>query len=295
MRIRHWNTILTAAECKSFAEAAERLYISTPALVAQVNLIERDVGFPIFHRGPRGIELTTAGKRFCSGIKTIDHSLSELLDECESLHKASTSQLRVASFISYTPQYQFEIISQFQKTHSDMTVSLVITDERKILDELLGDRFDLTFFFQSSSFDGNPIVFEPMYDARLFLCMAKEHPLASKMLITASDLENQTVYLPPLYHYSSFGKQVEDAKRNGVQIKINSEDFGETIMLKAQLGQLIVPLPSPLIEKYEKRLAVIPWRDSTDTIGMIYKASNAEKCKPFIDCARQYYKKHPLI
>ena len=55
------ETFLTVAEAGSFNKAAEKLYISPPAVIKQINLLERDLDLRLFLRTHRGLQLTKAG------------------------------------------------------------------------------------------------------------------------------------------------------------------------------------------------------------------------------------------
>ena len=56
------ETFLTVAEAGSFNKAAEKLYISPPAVIKQINLLERDLDLRLFLRTHRGLQLTKAGQ-----------------------------------------------------------------------------------------------------------------------------------------------------------------------------------------------------------------------------------------
>lgn len=56
------DTFLCVAECGSFNKAAEKLYISPPAVIKQINLLEKDLDLQLFVRTHRGLRLTEAGR-----------------------------------------------------------------------------------------------------------------------------------------------------------------------------------------------------------------------------------------
>lgn len=58
---RRLDAIVAAAELGSFSKAAERLSISTPALVKQVTTFEREFGVVAFERTHTGVRPTAAG------------------------------------------------------------------------------------------------------------------------------------------------------------------------------------------------------------------------------------------
>lgn len=65
------ETFLTVAEAGSFNKAAEKLYISPPAVIKQINLLERDLDLRLFLRTHRGLQLTKAGQSLYQDAKYI--------------------------------------------------------------------------------------------------------------------------------------------------------------------------------------------------------------------------------
>ena len=65
--IRLQLAAVTLAEELNFTRAAERLRITQPALSKQVFDLESQVGFVIFQRSQRRVELTDAGQVFIRG------------------------------------------------------------------------------------------------------------------------------------------------------------------------------------------------------------------------------------
>ncbi len=59
---RHLETFISVADLGSFSKVAEALYISSTAVIKQINLLEQELGFTLFERTHRGIELTKAGR-----------------------------------------------------------------------------------------------------------------------------------------------------------------------------------------------------------------------------------------
>ena len=53
---------LTAADCMSFSQASEKLYVSQPAVSRQIKLLEQELGCQLFDRARKNaIRLTPAG------------------------------------------------------------------------------------------------------------------------------------------------------------------------------------------------------------------------------------------
>ena len=58
------ETFICVVDSGSFNKAAEKLYISPPAVIKQMNLLEETLGIQLFIRTHRGLSLTEAGKSF---------------------------------------------------------------------------------------------------------------------------------------------------------------------------------------------------------------------------------------
>lgn len=73
MDFKQIKCFLTIAECKSFTEAAAKLYISQPGISRQISNMETELGFPLFIRGKRLLELTPAGEIMQNTFQNIIH------------------------------------------------------------------------------------------------------------------------------------------------------------------------------------------------------------------------------
>src|SRR5579862_2892575 len=86
MELRHLRYFIAVAEELHFGRAATRLCIAQPPLSQQIQQLEREVGFLLFHRTQRRVELTAAGQLF------LDAAREALAD----LERAASAGRRVA-------------------------------------------------------------------------------------------------------------------------------------------------------------------------------------------------------
>src|SRR6266849_2218277 len=79
---RDLRYFVTVAEELHFTRAAERLYISQPALSKQIRMLERQLGAPLFDRGTGGIRLTPVGEALLPHARQVlaawDRGLAEV-------------------------------------------------------------------------------------------------------------------------------------------------------------------------------------------------------------------------
>ena len=62
--LRSVEAFVVVARALSLARAATALNISIPAVSRRIQLLERYLGFSLFHRSPRGLSLTEAGQNY---------------------------------------------------------------------------------------------------------------------------------------------------------------------------------------------------------------------------------------
>ena len=62
MLFKQMKYFVAVVDCNSFTEAAERCYISQPAISQQIQALERELGFPLLERKNRTFALTPAGE-----------------------------------------------------------------------------------------------------------------------------------------------------------------------------------------------------------------------------------------
>ena len=67
------DIFLAVAETGSFTKASEQLYLSSTAIMNQINALEKNLGFKLFKRSAKGVVLTEAGKSIANDAKKIIH------------------------------------------------------------------------------------------------------------------------------------------------------------------------------------------------------------------------------
>lgn len=94
------ETFLRAADAGSFSKAAEELYITSTAVIKQINLLEADVGLRLFVRTHRGIALTESGKSLYDDAKyIIQYSKDSVTRAKDAMALDSSIRIGVCCFI----------------------------------------------------------------------------------------------------------------------------------------------------------------------------------------------------
>ena len=103
MELRHLRYFVGVGEEQHFGRAAERLHIAQPALSRQIQDLEREIGFLLFERLPRGVRLSEAGKVFLSDARRILQDVDDAKRRAEriALGQAGTLRIGIATAVSW--------------------------------------------------------------------------------------------------------------------------------------------------------------------------------------------------
>lgn len=81
MTTKQMDCALELANTLNFSRAAKNLFISQPSITDQIQCLENEIGFQIFHRSGKGADLTPAGEQFCAELRRIRTALKAAVEQ----------------------------------------------------------------------------------------------------------------------------------------------------------------------------------------------------------------------
>ncbi len=127
----------------SFSRAAEKLFISQPALSATVKKVEKRIGSPIFDRSCSPIRLTNCGKEYISCVEQImdiEYQFSQYLNQTEHLLIGSLSIGANSVFASFLLP---SCMTAFARYYPNIHVSMTEANTDILLDALNAGTLDI--------------------------------------------------------------------------------------------------------------------------------------------------------
>lgn len=184
IEIKHLKLIKTVAETGNLTRAAQRLYVSQPALSRQLMDIEDRLGTPLFHRSKKRMALTPAGSRMLQSAEAVLQELETAeLDIAKMLH-GETGSLRIGVSCLFCFQWLPSVMAEFQEFYP--RVDLSISTSHSCAEELTDKAFDMVI-------TAMPVISETLESVELFkdemvAIMAPDHPLSSKRFLAPTDM-----------------------------------------------------------------------------------------------------------
>lgn len=224
------DTFLCVAEAGSFNKAAEKLYISPPAVIKQINLLEENLDLKLFVRTHRGLVLTKAGQSLYQDTKYIIQYCKDSVTRAKNAMQETANVIRIGTSPMTPAQVLVDLWPKLQAYCPNIKFQLIPFDNtpenaREILGNL-GQNIDVVAgIFDETMLNlrqckGLEISREPICCA-----VSVHHRLAQKNSLTVQDLygENLMLMRRDWSHYVDLLR--DDLWKNHPQIHIVDFDF----------------------------------------------------------------------
>jgi DNA-binding transcriptional LysR family regulator len=196
IQFRHIHAFITVAHERSFARAAECLHVSQPALSQTIIQFEENIGFAVFERTTRTVNLTTSGERLLAKALATKKSEDQLLEEIHRIQIALQSELRVGFMIGTAVEFIPEIVREFERVRPDAVLKLKEYDFTDPSAGLNSGEVDCGIF--RPPLDMDDIEIAEIAREKCVVCLPTGHRLATKANVTLNDILDEPIIAAPM-------------------------------------------------------------------------------------------------
>ena len=259
MTLTELKFIVAVARERNFRRAAERCFVTQPALSLGIKKLEDELGLMIFERSHNEVALTEIGEE-------IVEQATRVLEEAEQIkilaaqgHDQLDGPIKLGVIYSTGPYLLPEIIPILRETAPRMPLDVEENLTANLETQLKGGMLDAAII--ALPFDIPGIQMQPLYDESFVVAVPVEHPWAAKSAIAAEELAEEKVLLLNSGH--CFSNQVVQAcpqlSRKGEVMQGNSLETVRN-MVASNLGITVLPC-SAVVERYGNPLVkVVPFQ-----------------------------------
>jgi DNA-binding transcriptional LysR family regulator len=124
MTLRQMEYLVAVVEEGSFTRAAQRLFVSQPALSHQVKALEQSVGGPLLERQPNAVHLTPMGRAFLPHAVAAVRAAEEAQRAAQGVGQLESGELRIATLHSIALGVVPAAIRAWRLAHPEVSFEL---------------------------------------------------------------------------------------------------------------------------------------------------------------------------
>lgn len=120
--LRQLKYFVVLSEELNYRRAAERLFITQPALSTAIKQLEQLVHVELFVRNTRGVVLSDAGEAWLPSAREALQGVDAAVEQLTSFASERQGKLRLGYLIGTGADLLFQLIREFESSNPDMTV-----------------------------------------------------------------------------------------------------------------------------------------------------------------------------
>lgn len=257
MNLAHLKAFMAVAQHRSFSRAAEKLYLTQPAVSRQIQALEELLGVQLFDRVGRSILLTEAGNILLHHAHMALQALEEGRETIHQLRGLQKGHLRISAASTIGTYMLPQPLGDFKARFPHIDISLAITNKARVLQQVL--HHDVELGFVGPPVDPAALEREEYLLDELVLIVAPTHRLAHEESVQVAELAEEVFILR---EHGSGTREIMEEELARVRLNLKkSMELGSTEAIKqavaANLGVSIVSKFAITLEILQGRLAVV--------------------------------------
>ncbi|MEK7261889.1 MAG: LysR family transcriptional regulator [Pseudomonadota bacterium] len=246
MDIASLQVFLAVADTGSFSRAAERVFLTQPAISKRIAALEADLGTRLFDRIGRGIHLTEAGQALLIRARTVLRELDDVRRSITNLSGAVAGELSMATSHHIGLHRLPPALKRFHDTYPGVRLDLRFMDSERACSAVTHGELELAVVTLPPQVSP-PLRVEKIWDDPLDIVVNPQHPLAAH----ASAARQLTAYPAILPGPGTYTREIIlkalGPLRHRIQVGMTT-NYLEVLKMLAAIGLGWSALPRTMID-----------------------------------------------
>jgi len=246
MDILNIRAFLMVAETRSFSRAAEKLFITQPAISKRISTLEFALDCQLFDRLGKNVQLTQAGEALVPSYQRI---ITEL-DETQ--HIISNLRTQVSGHLKFGTSHHIglhrlpPVLRRYTKRYPEVELDIQFMDSEQAASLILKGSIELALITLPDAIE-KPLTTIPVWSDPMECVVANDYVLAQQKTVTREQLAEHGVLIQS--HSTHTRNIIDNALNLDENIKIIMEsNYLETIKAMIQNGLGWGVLPESMID-----------------------------------------------
>jgi len=196
MELRRLEYFVAVAEEANFTRAAERIHVAQPAVSAQIQRLERELGQPLLDRSRRTVRLTAAGEAALPYARAALAAVADIHVAVEELTQLVRGTVTIGAVTSHSVDLP-SLLADFHADHPNVEITLSTDSSDALIDKVQSGRLDAAIVSVGPGDRPEGLDVEVVTDEAIQAVVSPSDELASRKTIRLRDLANrQLIALP---------------------------------------------------------------------------------------------------
>jgi|GEM_PF-2554830 len=191
MTFRQLEVFLAVVRLGTVSTAADYLGITQSGASRMISELENNVGFALFHRAGRGLEITQQGRSFHQQVERYFDGMDALNDAVRMIRSGIIRILRIACLPTLSTSVLPKAVKKLRDEFPDIAIEIETVDYAVGISLLKNRRVDIMVSFLMDEIDG--VTVSKLAETCCVLATREDHPLAKKNVVTIADLQDTEV------------------------------------------------------------------------------------------------------
>ncbi|MBV7392226.1 LysR family transcriptional regulator [Enterococcus sp. ALS3] len=293
------DTFITVVDMGSFAKASESLFISAPAVMKQMNLLEEQLDLQLIERSHQGITLTEVGQSIYEDSKKIIAFSEEAMTRADNLMKDHPWKIKIGSSLLNPSQQISSLLAAIRKKNNRFSFEIVPFDDNRdtIISVLhqLGTTYDIIAGSYTADITAKLAGYHELYPVTFTIAVPLNHPLSQKDNLEIEDLFGETLVSGKSSPNRPVGILQADLAEKYPEIKqeITSEFYDMNVFNKYdQSNKLLLSLPQ--WQYVQPNFVTLPVNWPYQNIfGLLYPLKPKREVTKFLEYVSLVQKENP--
>ena len=183
---RQLQIFVSIGQSPTFAQAAEKMCLSQPALSSAIKKMESQLGGLLFSRTTRKVELSPEGRQFLPVAERLIADWQEAFSDLHNLFSLGRGKLSIAAMPSFAAGLLPGILQQFKTEFPNIKLSVADVVMESVIKDVQAGRAEIGFSFEHEKMDG--LEFHPILTDNFIAVLPANHPLSKHQMLSWSQI-----------------------------------------------------------------------------------------------------------
>src|SRR5438093_11272730 len=255
MTLNELRYIVAVAQERSFGRAAQRCFISQPALSVAIQKLEEELGAQLFERGKAEITVTPVGERIVEQAQKVLEEAARIREIAQAGRNQLVGLFRLGVIYTVAPYLLPDLIPALNERAPQMPLEIEENLTEQLETALKSGRIDAAII--ALPFQPPGVVTEFLYEEPFRVVVPQHHRWSKRKSIDPSELRGEHTILLNVGHCFRYHVLDICPELNRIDAPVTRTNSLETIrnMVASGLGVSVLPRDA-LTPKYYSKLVV---------------------------------------